>query len=69
MEAVDLLKKHGIEFAKYDVTKFAESCCGDLLTTKAPSVMAPEGVFKGLDGVMDYLASPKINAGTESAYW
>jgi len=34
LEARDLLKKHGIEFARYDISKFAESCCGDLPTTK-----------------------------------
>ena len=70
LEAVDLFKKYGIEFARYDVRKFAESCCGDLPTTKAPSVVAPEGLFKGLSGVMEYISAPKTNSGeSESAYW
>lgn len=69
MEAMDLLKKHSIDFAEYDVNRFADSCCGDLPATRAPSVVAPEGVFKGLSGVMEYLAAPKIKTGSESACW
>ena len=33
-EAVILLKTSGIEYVEYDMRKFAESCCGDLPTTK-----------------------------------
>jgi hypothetical protein len=76
LKAVDILREKGIEFVKYDIKKFAESCCGDLPTTKAPSVFAPEGVFKGLGGVEEYLASLSMSATTEaipsesdSAYW
>ena len=56
-KAIGLLRKNGIEFVEYDVSKFVESCCcgDDLPTTKAPSVFAPEGVFKGLDGVKEYI--------------
>jgi hypothetical protein len=48
LKAMDLLRENGIEFVNFDIRKFADSCCGDLPTTKAPSVFAPEGVFKGL---------------------
>jgi hypothetical protein len=72
-EAVILLKTSGIEYVEYDMRKFTESCCGDLPTTKAPSVFAPEGIFKDLDGVREYvnmdrkaLSSPLES---ESAYW
>lgn len=76
LKAVNLLREKGIEFVPYDVKKFAESCCGDLPTTKAPSVFAPEGVFKGLNGVVEYVASltlsgtkEAIHSESESAYW
>jgi hypothetical protein len=80
-KAIGLLRKNGIEFVEYDVSKFVESsCCGDdLPTTKAPSVFAPEGVFKGLDGVKEYItittavssreASVLEKKDSESAYW
>lgn len=71
-EAVMLLKSNGIEYVEYDMKKFTESCCGDLPTTKAPSVFAPEGVFKDLDGVKEYVKMDKSSSSTsesESAYW
>jgi len=80
-KAIGLLRKNGIEFVEYDVSKFVESCCcGDELpTTKAPFVFAPEGVFKGLDGVKEYItittavSSREANVlekkDSESAYW
>jgi hypothetical protein len=81
-KAIGLLRKNGIEFVEYDVSKFAESCCcgDDLPTTKAPSVFAPEGVFKGLDGVKEYIittattmlsreANVLEKKDSESAYW
>jgi len=73
---MDLLREKGIEFVEYDIRKFADSCCGDLPTTKAPSVFAPEGVFKGLSGVEEYVISvleltgkEAIQRESESAYW
>jgi hypothetical protein len=78
-KAIGLLRKNGIEFVEYDVSKFAESCCGDdFPTTKAPSVFAPEGVFKGLDGVKEYITTTAVSSReanvlekkeSESAYW
>ena len=76
LKAINLLRERDVEFVKYDIRKFAESCCGDLPTTKAPSVFAPEGVFKGLSGVEEYIASLSMSATkeaipseSESAYW
>jgi hypothetical protein len=75
VKAIEILRKRKIEFVEYDIRKFAESCCGDLPTTKAPSVFAPEGVFKRLSGVEEYIASAAAVAkkGTlsesESIYW
>jgi hypothetical protein len=78
LKAINLLREKDVEFVEYDIRKFAESCCGDLPTTKAPSVFAPEGVFKGLSGVEEYVASvvaastvvnKAIQRESESAYW
>ena len=76
LKAVNLLREKGIEFVPYDIKKFAESWCGDLPTTKAPSVFASEGVFKGLSGVLEYVGlltlsgtKEAINSESESAYW
>ncbi len=76
LKAINLLRKRDVEFVEYDIRKFAESCCGDLPTTKAPSVFAPEGVFKELSGIEEYVASVAAVAGkksiqseSESVYW
>jgi hypothetical protein len=78
LKAIKLLRESDIEFVEYDIRKFAESCCGDLPTTKAPSVFAPEGVFKGLTGVKEYITSVTVAAAdikkaiqseSDSAYW
>lgn len=76
LKAINLLRERDAEFVEYDIRKFAESCCGDLPTTKAPSVFAPEGVFKGLSGVEKYVTSvaaaaakKAIQSECESAYW
>jgi hypothetical protein len=79
LKAINLLRERDVEFVEYDIRKFAESCCGDLPTTKAPSMYAPEGVFKGLSGVEEYVtsvvaarsavANKAIQSESESAYW
>jgi hypothetical protein len=76
LKAMDLLRENGIEFVNFDIRKFADSCCGDLPTTKAPSVFAPEGVFKGLGGIEDYVmvvltsgSKGATRGESESAYW
>ena len=72
-EAARLLKDAGVDYVEYDMRKFAESCCGDLPTTKAPSVFAPEGVFKDIEGVREYASMDRkdtpSNLESESAYW
>jgi len=71
--AIDLFKRSGIEYVEYDIRKFEESCCGELPTTKAPSVFAIEGVFKGLEKINEYmsLTSDMSDSKVESegAYW
>lgn len=69
--ATGILASKNIEFVEYHIKKFEESCCGELPTTRAPSVFAPEGVFKGLDGVREYASMEKKpeSEESESAYW
>jgi len=77
LKAKDLLRQKDIEFVEYDIRKFAESCCGDLPTTESPSVFAPEGVFRGLRGVEEYIITSstaekkeeETGIESESAYW
>ena len=71
-KAVSLLQDKNVEFIMYDIRNFQESCCGDLPTTKAPSIFAPEGVFKGLEGVAEYASMEReddLLEESESAYW
>ena len=72
-KAIDLFQKSGIEYLQYDIRKFEESCCGDLPTTKAPSIFAVEGVFKGLEKINEYISLKRNTTGSniepESAYW
>ncbi|NOJ28379.1 MAG: hypothetical protein DA330_10255 [Nitrososphaera sp.] len=65
-----LFAEKNVEYVPYHISKFEESCCGELPTTRAPSVFAPDGVFKGLDGVRQYLSvEHNDNSESESAYW
>jgi hypothetical protein len=67
-EAMALFEKSGRQYVKYHIKNFEESCCGELPTTRAPAVFAPEGTFKGLEGVREYLKTEQ-QAASESAYW
>jgi len=84
LKAVHLFKRSGIEYVEYNIRKFEESCCGgdddddDMPTTKAPSLFAVEGIFKGLEKINEYILSLKreedaassSNIQSESsAYW
>lgn len=70
--ARNLLEDNQIEFVEYHVSRFEEECCVDLPTTKAPALFAPEGLFRNLEGIREYLTIEKINStseSSESAYW
>ena len=72
VNAIDLFKRLGIDYVEYNIKKFEESCCGDLPTTKAPSLFAVEGIFKGLEKINEYISLKKdaaSNIQSESAYW
>jgi hypothetical protein len=66
------LVDNNIEFIEYHVRKFEEDCCVELPTTRAPALFAPEGLFRNLEGIREYLAAEKKNTTSEpseSAYW
>ncbi len=50
-----IFNEYKIEFVEYHIKKFEESCCGDLPTTKVPSVIAPEGIYKQKDLIIKYI--------------
>src|SRR5690349_16878012 len=78
----EIFHQNEIEYVEYHVKKFGESCCGELPTTKAPSVIAVEGIFKE-DKIEEYVNNlktkkneknqpNKLNLKSEvddSAYW
>ena len=69
--AIELLEDNNIKFVEYHVRKFEENCCVELPTTRAPALFAPEGIFRNLDGIKEYLTVEKKNTSetNESAYW
>ena len=71
-KAVQLLEDEKIPYVTYHIRNFEESCCGEVPTTTTPSVFAPDGVFKGLEGVKDYVSyrkSEEYDEESPSAYW
>ena len=52
-----------IDFVEYHIKKFEKSCCGELPTTRAPSVIAAEGIYKGEENAKNYIKNlnPKEN--------
>lgn len=69
--AIELLEDNNIKFVEYHVRKFEEDCCVELPTTRAPALFAPEGIFRNLEGIKEYLTVEKNNTSetNESAYW
>lgn len=69
--AIELLEDNNIKFVEYHVRKFEEDCCAELPTTRAPALFAPEGIFRNLEGIKEYLTVEKKNISetNESAYW
>jgi hypothetical protein len=70
-KAIQFLKDNGIEYVDYHISKFEDSCCGELATARAPSIFAPEGLFKDLEGILNYISSTKQKPShpSESEYW
>lgn len=73
---IRLFVEKGIDFVEYHIKKFEESCCMELPTTKAPSVIAVEGIFREESQITSYIDFAKQNKiqrkreiETESSYW
>jgi hypothetical protein len=69
--AIEILRSNNIQFVEYHISKFEQDCCVDLPTTVAPALFAPEGIFRNLEGINEYLNVEKnrTNEVNESAYW
>lgn len=70
--AKEILENNSIEFVEYHISKFEGNCCVELPTTKAPALFAPEGIFRNLEGINEYLTVEKKSTTSElseSAYW
>ncbi len=50
-----------IDFVEYHIKKFEESCCGELPTTRAPSIIAADGIYKGEEKIKDHIKNLKEN--------
>jgi hypothetical protein len=48
-----------VDFVEYHIKKFEESCCGELPTTRTPSVIAEEGIYKEEERIKDYIKQLK----------
>ena len=73
---VKLFLDNEVEFVKYNVKDFEESCCLELPTTKAPSVIAVEGIFRGesvINSYIEFAKQKKSQEGkkvqTDSSFW
>jgi hypothetical protein len=70
--AIEILEFNNIKFVEYHIKNFENNCCVDLPTTRAPALIAPEGVFRNLEGIKEYLRVEKNytkSEPSESAYW
>jgi hypothetical protein len=70
--AIEILESNEIEFVEYHIRKFEESCCVDLATTRAPALFAPEGIYRNLEGIKEYICVEKNSVNSkpnDSAYW
>ena len=64
--AIDLFEKAKIDFVVYYVKKFEECNCDKIPVTTAPSIFAPEGIYKEIEGVEKYITFKKNNSDFES---
>ncbi len=69
-KARKILQRAKIDFVEYNVNEQLESgCCGGF-TTQAPSIFAPEGIFRGIGEIKKYIKMLKNKKQlSESAYW
>jgi len=70
IEARKILTEAKIDFVVYNPKEMEEEvgCCGGF-TTQAPSVFAPQGIFRGIDEIKRYADMKDDDKISESAYW
>ncbi len=54
-----LFYESSVDFVEYHIKKFEESCCGELPTTRTPSVIAEEGIYREEEKIRDYIRQLK----------
>ncbi|MCS6767940.1 MAG: hypothetical protein RMJ59_04635 [Candidatus Nitrosocaldus sp.] len=66
----EMLSNAGIEFVEYNVDEEPSGCCGGF-RTETPALFAPEGIFRGVDGIARYVQARMDGSlyKGESAYW
>ncbi|MEM2922916.1 MAG: hypothetical protein QW560_00700 [Candidatus Nitrosocaldus sp.] len=66
----EMLASAGIEYVEYNIDEEPAGCCGGF-KTETPALFAPEGIFRGIDGIAGYIQA-RMNGSlykSESAYW
>jgi hypothetical protein len=73
---IKLFLDGGVDFVKYHIKNFEESCCTELPTTKPPAVIAVEGIFRDETVITSYIEFAKQkksqveeNMHTDSSFW
>lgn len=66
----DMLLSAGIEFVEYNIDEEPAGCCGGF-RTETPALFAPEGIFRGVEGIARYIQTRMDGSlySSESAYW
>jgi hypothetical protein len=74
--AKEMFRRNNVEYVQYHVDKLESSCCGGASDenesskiVSAPTIFAPEGVFRGIDQVKNYFNVEGKFYESESAYW
>ena len=65
---IKLFVDGGVDFVKYHLKNFEESCCTELPTTKAPSVIAVEGIFRDESVISSYVEFAKQKQKQENSH-
>lgn len=74
--AEELFRRNNVEYVQYHVNKLEGGCCAGTSyenessnLISAPTIFAPEGVFRGLDQVKRYFDVEERLYESKSAYW
>jgi hypothetical protein len=69
--ALQFLNDNRIEYVDHNIADLENGCCGGPSDTKAPVLFAPNGIFRNLDGILNYISKVKQNRSepSASAFW